>query len=75
MLLHCLQELDDDLGTGSDQNLALARFLSVVDGIERIVEDARLDHCVMEMERFSTLARGEVSAERKKKISEMVSFP
>jgi hypothetical protein len=42
--LHDGQELDDDLGGGSDQDLALASLLGVVDGIERIVEDGSLDH-------------------------------
>jgi hypothetical protein len=42
--LHDGQELDDDLGAGTDQDLALASLLGVVDGIERIVEDGGLDH-------------------------------
>ena len=44
MTLHNSQELDDDLGAWSDENLSLARFLGVVDGIERIVEDGGFDH-------------------------------
>lgn len=44
VLLHDVQELDDDLGAGPDQDLALARLLGVVDGVERIVEDGGLDH-------------------------------
>ncbi len=44
MTLHDGQELDDDLGAGADEHLALARLLGVVDGIERIVEDGGLDH-------------------------------
>lgn len=44
MLLHDAQELDNDLGRRSDQNLALASLLGVVDGVERIVEDGGLDH-------------------------------
>ena len=44
MTLHDLEELDDDLGAGADQDLALAGLLGVVDGIERIVEDGSLDH-------------------------------
>jgi hypothetical protein len=44
VLLHDGQELDDDLGGRADQDLALARLLGVVDGVERIVEDGRLDH-------------------------------
>jgi hypothetical protein len=42
--LHDGQELDDDFRAGPDQDLALARLLGVVDGIERIVEDGGLDH-------------------------------
>lgn len=44
MLLHDAQELDNDLGAGADENLALAALLGVVDGVERIVEDGSLDH-------------------------------
>jgi len=39
VLLHDAEELNDDLGAWSDENLALSRLLGVVDGIERIVED------------------------------------
>jgi len=34
--LHNAQELDDDLGGRTDENLALASLLSVVDGVKRI---------------------------------------
>ena len=44
VLLHDRQELDDDLGAGSDQDLTLASLLGVVDGLERIVEDGGFDH-------------------------------
>lgn len=44
MALHDGQELDDDLGGRTDQDLALASLLGVVDGIEAIVEDGSLDH-------------------------------
>lgn len=44
MLLHDGQEFDDDLGRRADENLALARLLGVVDGVERIVENGGLDH-------------------------------
>ena len=44
VLLHDRQELDNDLGGRTDQDLALASLLSVVDGVERIVEDGSLDH-------------------------------
>ena len=33
MLLHTVEELDNDLGAGPDEHLALARLFSVVDGI------------------------------------------
>jgi hypothetical protein len=39
ILLHDLEELDDDLGAWVDENLTLSRLLGVVDGVERIVED------------------------------------
>lgn len=44
MSLHDAQELDDDLRARSNEHLALAALLGVVDGIERIVEDTGLDH-------------------------------
>lgn len=44
VLLHDSQELDDDLGGGADQDLALAGLLGVVDGIEAVVENGSLDH-------------------------------
>ena len=58
VFLHDTQEFDDDLGAGTDEDLALAGFLGVVDGIERIIEDTCLDHdddCVSL--RFSTRQR------------------
>jgi hypothetical protein len=39
MLLHDTEELDNDLRAGSDEDLSLSGLLSVVDGIERIVQD------------------------------------
>ena len=39
MLLHDAEELDNDLGGRSDENLSLSRLLGVVDGVERIVKD------------------------------------
>jgi hypothetical protein len=42
--LHDLQELDDDLGTWPDEDLALAGLLGIVDGVERIVEHAGPHH-------------------------------
>ena len=44
MTLHDSQKLDDDLGAGSDKDLALASLLGVVDGVERIVKDGGLNH-------------------------------
>lgn len=44
VLLHDAQELDDDLRGRTDENLALASLLGVVDRVERIVEDGSLDH-------------------------------
>lgn len=53
MTLHNLEELDDDLGGGSDQDLALASLLGVVDGVERIVENGSADHFCGIGRRFS----------------------
>ena len=39
VLLHRLQEFDDDLRARSDQNLALAALLGVRDGLEAVRED------------------------------------
>lgn len=44
MTLHDSEELDDDLGGRSDQDLTLAGLLGVVDGVQRIVEDGGADH-------------------------------
>lgn len=44
VLLHDLEELDNDLGGRSDQDLALARLLGVVDALESIVENGSADH-------------------------------
>lgn len=54
MSLHDAQELDDDLRAWSNEHLALAALLGVVDGIERIVEDTGLDHLNDLRVRFST---------------------
>ena len=40
MLHHNTQELDDDLGGRSDEDLALATALSVADRVKRLVENA-----------------------------------
>lgn len=49
VLLHDVQEADDDLGGRTDQDLALAGLLGVVDGVKRIVQDGGLhfDGCVV----------------------------
>jgi hypothetical protein len=44
MFLHGAEELDNNLGAWSDQNLALSSFFGVVDALQRIVEDRCLDH-------------------------------
>ena len=44
MALHDLEELDDDLGGRSDQDLALAGLLGVVDVVGSIVEDGSANH-------------------------------
>lgn len=44
VLLHDREELDDDLGGRTDEDLALAGLLGVVHGVKRIVEDGGLDH-------------------------------
>ena len=58
MLLHCLQEFDDDLGARSNQDLTLSSLLGVVDGVKRIVENTSLDHVcgIVRIMRFSTLS-------------------
>lgn len=52
--LHNLEELNDDLGGRSDQDLALASLLGVVDGVERIVENGSADHFGGVLRRFSS---------------------
>lgn len=42
VLLHDVQETDDDLGGRADQDLALAGLLGVVDGVKRIVQNGGL---------------------------------
>lgn len=56
MALHDLEELDDDLGARSDHDLALAGLLTVVDGVEGIVEDGSKNHfCGIETEILKSL--------------------
>lgn len=44
VLLHHGQELDDDLGRGSDQDLSLAGLLGVGDGLESVSENGGSSH-------------------------------
>lgn len=44
MLLHDGQELDDDLGRRTDENLSLSTLFSVVDVVKTIVQDGNSDH-------------------------------
>jgi len=44
MLLHDLQELDNDLGSRTNHDLALSRLLGVVDAVEGIVENGGANH-------------------------------
>jgi len=44
VLLHNREELDNDLGARADHNLTLALLLSVVDGVEAVIEDGRASH-------------------------------
>lgn len=44
MLLHDVQELDNDLRRRADEHLTATRLLGVVHGVERIVEDGGADH-------------------------------
>lgn len=64
MLLHNLQEPDNDLGAGPNENLAFAGLLGVVHVVESIVENRSADHlgCCWTMEILkSFVARNEVS--------------
>jgi hypothetical protein len=54
VLLHDVQETDDDLGGRTDQDLALASLLGVVDGVKRIVKNGSLHLDVWVMRRFSS---------------------
>ena len=53
MALHDLEELDNDLGGRTDQDLALAGLLGVVEAVKRIVEDGSADHFGDGVRRFS----------------------
>ena len=58
-----MQKFDNDLGAGPDEYLALAGFLSIVDGIQRIVKDTCFDH-FHEWKILNSMAGGEVSGTR-----------
>ena len=76
MLLHTMQEFDNDFGAGPDKHLALARFFRVVDGIQRIVEDTGFNH-VGGREILNSMVGGEVSgrARRSKLACEREECP
>ena len=61
MFLHDAEEFDDDLRARSDQDLSLSGLFRVVHAVERIVEDAGLDHVGDRRLRFSDRIRTEVS--------------
>lgn len=44
MTLHDLEELDNDLGAGADQDLTLASLLGIVDRVKGVVENGSADH-------------------------------
>jgi len=44
VLLHHLQELDDDLGVRPDENLALAALLGIHDVVQAVTEDTDPHH-------------------------------
>lgn len=44
MLLHDGEELDYDLGNGTNQNLTLSTFLGVVNALKSIVQHADSHH-------------------------------
>lgn len=45
VLLHDLQELDDDLGGGAQEDLALASLLSVGDRLQGVGQNGHAHHC------------------------------
>lgn len=62
MLLHDLEELDNDLGRRTDQDLTLAHLLGVVDALESIIQNGGVDHldgvlCVWVKEILKSYAR------------------
>ena len=67
MLLHTMQEFDDHFRAGPNEHLTLARFFSVVDGIQRIIEDACFDHGG-DGEILNSMVGGEVSGGAKRSV-------
>lgn len=65
MFLHAVKEFHNDFRAWTDEHLALARFLGVVDSIERIVKNACFDH-VGGCEILNSMIGGEVSVSRVK---------
>ena len=47
VLLHDLEELDNDLGSRADDDLTLTAVLSVGDVLEGVVEDRDKNHCAV----------------------------
>ena len=54
MLLHDRQELDDDLGRRSDQDLSLAGLLSVVDSVQGVSQNRGSSHCRLVPQSYKT---------------------
>ena len=46
VLLHDRKELDNDLGGRADHDLALTTALSVVDGVQAVVQNRDTDHVI-----------------------------
>lgn len=44
VLLHDFEELDDDLGRRSDEDLSLSSLLGIDDVVKTVVEDGLTDH-------------------------------
>lgn len=58
MFLHDAEELDDDLGAGSDHDLSLSSLLGVVDRLEGVIEDGCSSHFEGLLEFFRQGDRG-----------------
>ena len=51
VLLHDLQELDDDLGGGADKNLTLSTLFGIVNALKSIVQHADTNHLFFKREK------------------------